>query len=507
MMRDTNSAKTHSWSGRSVDLQTRWQLADVPQERRITGIVGFDGRFLVETLKGGDGWSDLWTLSLVIRPVDAETDTKNGGSDEEVVFWVRSGAVLSVNHYEPRSVIGELMIPLPVQQFDLLWPQISTEKTALALSGNIPGYDYSFPRADHPYLKLGDEQSASIQVLDLAIHVIQRTTVPPQWMEDRLAKSVAASLAFEHFGNSYGTPTFSQIEKIIEEFARSVAASEIDSALRGSLIARIHVLLREARVAFRRVLNVAGNEYVNGWGLSPHEFEKAISDRDEKRISELKGQYATLWKHFSINNVVAHGEAKYGATVDWFEPKVDQLEDVAFNLLMDRRMHSPTFEWTLINALIYAECIAVAQDVSVLSGQTLFGLNLPGELKGVGTWQFGLKQFVRSIWSLAYEVLKIGLTYFIANVLTSGNEQTTWIITTGVTIARWIYSAVRWNGKKPEVRQLELFSKMVVAHDMVKTIHFNARALRDYLYRHAGEGVVFSPWVYNLLDARIRRES
>lgn len=501
MMRDTNSAKTHSWSGRAVDLQTQWQLADVPNERRITGIVGFDGRFPVETLKGGDGWSDLWTVSLVIQPIEAETDMKNDESDEGVVFGIRSGAVLSVNHYEPRFVTGELMISLPVQQFDSLWPQISTEKTALALSGNIPGYDYSFPLADHPYLRLGDEQSASIQVLDLAIHVIQRTTVPLQWMEERLAKSVADSLAIEHFGNSYNT----QIEIIIKEFARSVAENEIDSTLRGSLIARIHVLLREARVAFRKILNVAGNEYLDGWGLSPYEFEKAISDRDEKRISELKGQYATLWKHFSINDVVAHGEAKYGATADGLEPRVDQLEDVAFNLLMDRRMHSRTFEWALINALIYAQCIEFAKSWEV--GQGLLGINLFGDFKGVATWRFILKKFIQSIWSLTYEVLKIGLTYFIAKILASENEQTAWIITTGVTITRWFYSAVGWGGKKPEVRQLELFSKMVVAHEMVRTIHFNARALRDYLYRLASDGVVFSPWVYNLLDARIRRES
>lgn len=42
-------------------------------------------------------------------------------------------------------------------------------------------------------------------------------------------------------------------------------------------------------------------------------------------------------------------------------------------------------------------------------------------------------------------------------------------------------------------------------NDTLRTLHFNPLLLREQLYRVTADGANFSPWVFNLLDARIRR--
>jgi len=60
--------------------------------------------------------------------------------------------------------------------------------------------------------------------------------------------------------------------------------------------------------------------------------------------------------------------------------------------------------------------------------------------------------------------------------------------------------------KTPQQIAKDLMAKMASAHQLLKYQRFNARALRQELYGAAVAGTRFRPWVYNILNARIRRE-
>lgn len=167
-------------------------------------------------------------------------------------------------------------------------------------------------------------------------------------------------------------------------------------------------------------------------------------------------------------------------------------------------MHSGFLEWALIDALIYAECIAFAQ--MVVSGQMVIGLQVPGELQGISPSKLAGKELAKGAGRAALELAKVVATFIVANGLAAENVQTAWIITTGVTAARWVRLAILQQGAPAPQAPAALLTKMAGAHELLKWRHFNARAFRQELYRLSSEGAVFSPWVFNILDARIRRE-
>jgi hypothetical protein len=212
----------------------------------------------------------------------------------------------------------------------------------------------------------------------------------------------------------------------------------------------IENLLEDIRPAFRARLNLTAGEPSDAWALTTVEFAKAISDRSGEDASKLKQRYDTLWQHFNVLWVVKRGEGEYGATVEGLEPHVEQLETIAWKLLALPNMSSETLEWALVDALIYAECIAFAQTVA--SGETVLGYPVPGALKGAtgaAMWKAWGKQVWASALGLVVEALKIGATFFIANILAQDNVQTAWVIATGVTVARWVRLGVAAQTKTP----------------------------------------------------------
>lgn len=132
---------------------------------------------------------------------------------------------------------------------------------------------------------------------------------------------------------------------------------------------------------------------------------------------------------------------------------------------------------------------------------------MPGTLKGLETARFAGKQLRRSLVAAVAEIVKISATVFAAYLLVQENAQTAWIVASVVTAVRWIRSAMVPKAKQHEVVHSELLTKMANVQEMLKTPHFNARALLDQLYKVTSDGAVFSPWVLNLLDAKIHRET
>ncbi|MDM0071645.1 hypothetical protein [Variovorax sp. J31P207] len=179
--------------------------------------------------------------------------------------------------------------------------------------------------------------------------------------------------------------------------------------------------------------------------------------------------------------------------------------DAAHRLLSRPEVSSPTLEWALIDALVHAECLGLAQIVH--SNKTMLGMPLATPLEGAQAAPGAMRQWLKGLGELFVEGLKLVATFFLAFALTQGEPQSAWIVTTGITVARWLRKAILWKQLNPPKPGAELLLKMATFYELFKRPDFNAGAARDQLYRLSAEGAMFSPWVASLLDARARREA
>lgn len=483
-MSDDKSEPALDIRGWCPGLQREWSVPGEAESRRIVGELLLFDRL---KLKEGDVERHFRCGKLRIQPSDIVKGTLRGS--------MYQGSLLSLYADDNEGLVkGELMVGLTPDDFDALWARLLAPSSA-HLEGTLLGANYSQP------VQLVNECAAP-EVVDLRMRFIERETAAPTWAQDAVAADIREALSVAHFGTTYA-----DVVRIVDELSRSASQRPTTERSRVECFRAIENLLEDIRPAFRAPLNLTAGEPSDAWALTTVEFAKAVSDRSSEDVSKLKRRYDTLWQHFNVLWVVNRGEGKYGATVEGLEPHVEQLETIAWKLLALPNMSSETLEWALVDALIYAECIAFAQTVA--SGETVLGYPVPGALKGAtgaAMWKAWGKQVWASSVALVVEALKIGATLFIANILAQDNVQTAWVITTGVTVARWVRLGVAAQAKTQPQLVNELFGKMAGAHELLKSQRFNARALRQELYGAAAAGAVFSPWVYSILDARIRRE-
>lgn len=218
-----------------------------------------------------------------------------------------------------------------------------------------------------------------------------------------------------------------------------------------------------------------------------------------------KRRYDAIWRHFDAAKTIAEGEAQYGPGTQGLQPKTVELEHVAQQLLALGPIRSPLLEWALVDALIYCECVAFAQ--TFLSGNTLLGVAVPGELKGVSLSALGWKSLGKSVLGLLSESLKLLATFIFSVVVAQENMQSAWVITTGITAARWLRKAILAHAPNPSQKKHELLARMLNCQHLASGPDFNARLLREHLYKVTTDGAVFSPWVFNILDKRIAVEN
>lgn len=483
-MSDDKSEPALDIRGWCPGLQREWSVPGEAESRRIVGELLLSKRL---KLKEGDVERHFRCGKLRIQSSDIVKGTLRGS--------MYQGSLLSL--YADRNeglVKGELIVGLTSDDFDALWARLLTPSSAY-LDGTLLGTNYSQP------VQLVNE-CAGPEIVDLRMRFVEREAVAPTWVQDAVAADIREALSAAHFGTSHA-----DVVRIVDELSRSASQRPTTERSRTECFHAIADLLEDIRSAFRAALNLTAGEPSDAWALTTVEFAKAVSDRSSEDVSKLKRRYDTLWQHFNVASVIKRGESEYGATVEGLEPHVEQLETIAWKLLALPNMSSETLEWALVDALIYAECIAFAQTVA--SGETLLGYPVRGALKGAtgaALWKAWGKQVWVSALALVVEALKIGVTLFIANILAQDNVQTAWVIATGVTVARWVRLGIAAQAKTPQQVVNDLIGKMVGAHELLKSERFNARALRQALYEVSTAGAVFSPWVYNILDARIRRE-
>lgn len=488
------SIELEGWCWR---LQREWLVPAETDERRLVGELA-----LISPLVARDGKTEhrFHAGRAHIRSlaqVDGSSDEEH--AEDEIVFGMREGGLLyvEVERYDKLPIL-EVTLTLPAAEFERLWATSSLDSLALSLSGKLRGVGHRKP------LLLSDERATS-KLVSWHLRVHENVQTPPAWLHQSVADHVRSALASEHLGASgvFGN----QIAHIIGEFADSLAVLPLSA--RSARVRAIRQLIQEVRPGFLRRVSPPGEPHGNLWDLPPDEFVVALAAVNESEAAKLKTQYDSLWRHFSVSKVVTQGEEKAGAGAQGFQPSAEVLEDAAAKLLSLRGAHSETLEWALVDALIYAECIAFAQ--TIVSGQTVLGMAVPGELKGIATpgvaWKAFARNTVKAAVRAGFEAVKVGLTFVVAVVLAQDNLQTAWVITTGVTAARWVRFGLRASVKTRGQVAHDLLAKMAAVQDLLKSPNFNARLVREQLTMVTAEGAVFSPWVFNVLDARIRRES
>lgn len=437
---------------------------------------------------------EVYRAFLRLQPAASTPAVASSHDDEDAVLFRRvEGALffVEVDSADERLSV-ELSANIPAKEFDAVWEQ-ATRPHALWLRAEMVGATGSKP------LELTGK-SVTKRVAILSLSVQAGDAAPTGWAQSRQADALKDALSNLHFEAGWGN----QVQLAVRELAESAALNGLDAASYRACCEAVRALIGDVRTAFKAPLKLTPGSEQNSLYLGPSEFAKAVAGRGADEAKKLQSSYDMLWEHFNVADVVRQGEANAGATPKGFRPEVAELEGVAARLLSNRRMHSAFLEWALVDALIYAECIAFAQ--VVVSGQTVLGFKVAGELKGFSPMKVAGKDLAKSAGLAALELAKVALTFIVAHVLAAENAQTAWVITTGVTAARWVRLAVLQKGATPARAQTTLLAQMANVHELLKSRQFNARLLRKELYRVAAEGAVFSPWVFHILDARIRRE-
>jgi hypothetical protein len=219
-------------------------------------------------------------------------------------------------------------------------------------------------------------------------------------------------------------------------------------------------------------------------------------------------KFRSAGTHFDPEQVIHKGQDKAGAGAEGFRNVESELNSLAAKLLENPGVHSRELEWALLDALVYAECIAFAQ--IIFSKTKMYGQRVPDMLKGAEPAKSVLPQLVPAIASdlrsYGIEALKIAATLAVSYVLAAENLSTAWVITTGVTLFRWLRPVLFWKELNPQVKERELLEKLFAIYRLLGHYDFNARQLREIVVSVSKDGIVFSRYVLNILDARIKRE-
>ncbi|MGX5652525.1 hypothetical protein ACWKW4_19890 [Hydrogenophaga borbori] len=360
--------------------------------------------------------------------------------------------------------------------------------SALALDARFKTADYRAIRIE------AGKEFASVELVDVSFTFFEEATGLEDAARRSLSRHLSSSLSSESLGSTSSQLAFTAAE-MCEQAARTADLRSVDiETLTYSSVG----ILRKARSAFLSYTSMDDGDH-HLLSMKPGEFTASIAALEDGKRQKLQTRYTTLWKHFSINDVVTRGQAKAGAQAEGMTYEVDELEALARLIVKLPHLHSKTLAWAVTNALVYAECLAFAQLVA--PGQTIAGIPVAGELQGLSPGKAWRKAVWKSTTTAIFEVFKIGATFIIASVLTSNEPLATWVVTTGVTAARWVRNAIGV-GKSPEVVRAELLLKMVHAHETLRRGDFHAGLARSEIMAAAALGAVFSPWVLHLLDER-----
>lgn len=377
-----------------------------------------------------------------------------------------------------------IFVDLPAAEFPSF---MERQKNGLTASFSFYSERSLATLADYHWVK------SEINDLQICYHV--GTSKNPTWYADSLEKQATIFLV------KLAASSYSQVQKITSELSQS--AAKFDKPLRhnGKDISKIAEIISDLKAALRKREPEPADDtgYSKFWFHSVDEFQRKISHLNVARQKELMQQFDTVWGTFDLVSVISGGEDGHSASQSGFDPKPEELESVATQMLALRPLRSPTLESILVNALIYAETIEFARNV--LSKEKIFGIRVPSKVRKKE--QSELKTLGYLLWGFFLEVIKIGLTVLASFAITNENVIAAWVVATGFTLFRW------WNNtfaaaQKDSNKEQRLLLEMCAAHQMSNKYNYNARLLRQTLYEVCSQGAVFSPMIFTILDMQIQ---
>ena len=477
-MADFDSSR-HHFSGSSGPMVRLETLSSKSPDRCVHGWLYLESPIPVSAGRV----REAHVAQLTIREAN-----RNGSDREEALTSaVPPGAwLLVVEDRDNRLLTTDLHVRLPVEAFNHLWQ--SGDAVRIDFTGELVGVSYE------PIALAGERPSFDAQLSHFGLNQTSRSTKSEDWIAKREAANLLDACDSLYLDGGYGN----QVGQIVAELCDSAGTLVRSQDQRQVALAQISRIVSQLRPAFKLRREVTGATEDGIWYFEKGRFLEHAAELGADEAVDIKVRYDYLWQHFDINRVIVDGEARAGAIGQKMDPSVEDLEEVARYYLAMKGLHSRTLTWALVDALIYCECIAFAQ--TIVSGQSLLGIAVPGELVGLKWMKQAFRSLLATSGSLLVEGAKIGATVAIAALLGRGNEQVVWTIATGVTAARWVVKAVRPVKKRQEV-SLELLEEMVAIHNLLKIKDFNAVLLKDQLYRVTAKRAGFSPWVYGILDA------
>ena len=330
---------------------------------------------------------------------------------------------------------------------------------------------------------------------DLLIVYQGGTVRAPNWCADSI--EAQANL----FVEPLALTSHSQLGRIMLDLSKSAAKTNRIIRAEGEDLVMIKDMIVSLKYSLRQIEPNPSDESVFSNFLSdePDSFKKRIAKLDATRQKELTKQFDTVWNTFDLASVISGGEEGYGASQSGFDPKPDELELVATQMLALRPLRSPTLESIVVNALIYAETIEFARNV--LSKEKMFGIRVPSKVRKKE--QSELKILGYLLWGFFIEAVKIGLTVLASFVITNENVIAAWVVATGFTLFRW-WNNTFTDAQKHSNKEQRLLLEMCAVHQMSNKFNYNARLLRQALYEVCSQGAVFSPMIFTILDMQIQ---
>jgi hypothetical protein len=398
-------------------------------------------------------------------------------------------------HDETRLVSAELTVWLPVSVFENLW--------AAAAGGDLEVrclVRMSEREGTEPLKLNASDEYAAAQLMVFSLHTVRSLSANPAALFKRRALQLEDAMQGLHFPRMMNN----QVPRICHELASGLAMVD-DEATRLERLQSVIELIADARGAFKMPLTGTGEQYNdNAYGLDKAAFETFIQQFDSKRQDELKTSYNQLWKHFTLVDTVRLGEVAAGPVPAGFKCFQEDLDPVA-EKYMSLGVRSPTLEVLLLDALTFGEGLGFAQQI--LSQKKLLGYVIATPIEATNPWAKARSDTVQSFWNAAAELFKLALTYGFALFLTQENPVATWVVVTGITMTRWLRKAFFWRELNPKVKLNEILGKLSSVSETFKRADFNAAGVRSHIHALTLEGVVYSPWVLNILDRRVAADN
>ncbi len=403
------------------------------------------------------------------------------------------GSVVFNSHYNHAGVVtATFEVWVPAGRFERLL-EASREDAELWI-------DFGMAADSKVELRLSDRiKRHAVELAVRTITCFPAGTTRSTWIEACRASQAQEALEELYFGSPYGGG--GQVRRICEDLAAGVSRiPHVDERVEKLLAVR--ALVGAVRSAFRAPLAPGGDAHFdNVYDLEKVGFLRYLSQLEDNRQDELKRSFDYLWTHYSVTAVVQRGEEKYGPAKDGYRCDVGELEAVAAKYAGLGDLRSATLELILLDALVYAECIALTRQLVAQQSPSL--LSVGGALKAQGTWGPLLALAKRTAIDGIAEVFKLAASFAVAWTVTGGEVTAAWVVMTGYTAWRWLRRLHLRRELHPYVRLGELLRRMTWISDSLARPDFNPGGTRHLIHTVAAEGAVFSPWVLNILDRRM----